>query len=38
MAFLGSDDFLVIEKDKGTVQRVTNGELAEEPLLDVDVS
>jgi aldose sugar dehydrogenase len=38
MAFLGSDDFLVIEKDKGTVQRVTNGELAEEPLLDVDVA
>src|SRR5918994_2536107 len=25
MAFLGPDDFLVLEKDKGTVLRVTNG-------------
>lgn len=25
MAFLGPDDFLVLEKDKGTVLRVMNG-------------
>jgi glucose/arabinose dehydrogenase len=38
MAFLGLDDILVIEKNTGKVQRIMNGELAEEPLLDVDVS
>ncbi|HET6799720.1 MAG TPA: hypothetical protein VFH25_04085, partial [Nitrososphaeraceae archaeon] len=25
MAFLGPDDILVLEKDKGTVQRIVNG-------------
>jgi glucose/arabinose dehydrogenase len=38
MAFLGPDDFLVLEKEKGTVQRVTNGEMFPEPLLDVNVA
>jgi aldose sugar dehydrogenase len=38
MAFLGLADILVIEKDTGKVQRVVNGELAKESLLDVDVS
>jgi aldose sugar dehydrogenase len=38
MAFLGPDDFLVLEKEKGTVQRVTNGEMLPEPLLDVNVA
>ena len=38
MAFLGPDDFLVLEKEKGTVQRVTNGEILPEPLLDVNVA
>ena len=27
MAFLGPNDFLVLEKDKGTVQRVVNGKM-----------
>ena len=38
MAFLGPDDFLVLEKDKGTVLRVTNGTISDKPLLDVDVA
>ena len=38
MAFLGPDDILVLEKDKGTVQRIVNGKMLEEPLLDVDVN
>jgi aldose sugar dehydrogenase len=38
MAFLGSDDFLVLEKDKGTVLRVTNGIISDKPLLDVNVA
>jgi aldose sugar dehydrogenase len=37
MAFLGPDDFLVLEKDKGTVLRVTNGTISDKPLLDVNV-
>ena len=38
MAFLGSDDFLVLEKDKGTVMRVLNGKILDEPILDVNVA
>ena len=38
MAFLGPDDFLVLEKDKGTVERVTNGIISNKPLLDVNVA
>ena len=38
IAFIGPDDILVLEKDKGTVQRITDGKMSEEPLLDVDVS
>jgi len=38
MAFLGYDDILVIEKNKGTVQRIVNGQMLEEPLLDVNVA
>jgi aldose sugar dehydrogenase len=38
MAFLAPDDFLILEKDKGTVLRVTNGITLDEPLLDVDVA
>jgi glucose/arabinose dehydrogenase len=38
MAFLGLDDILVIEKNTGKLQRIINGELAEKPLLDVDVA
>jgi glucose/arabinose dehydrogenase len=38
MTFLGPDDILVLEKDKGTVQRIVNGEMLPEPLLDVNVA
>ena len=38
MAFLGLDDILVLEKDKGTVQRIVNGQILTEPLLDVNVA
>lgn len=38
MAFLGPDDFLVLEKDKGTVMRVLNGKILAEPILDVNVA
>lgn len=38
MAFLGPDDFLVLEKEKGTVQRVVNGKVLPEPMLDVNVA
>jgi len=38
MAFLGPDDFLVLEKDKGTVVRVNNGIISGKPLLDVNVA
>src|SRR5215216_2229230 len=37
MAFLGPDDFLILEK-AGTVKRVTNGIILDKPLLQVDVS
>ena len=38
MAFLGPNDILVLEKDKGTVQRIVNGVKLERPLLDVNVA
>jgi aldose sugar dehydrogenase len=38
MAFLGPNDILVLEKDKGTVQRIINGTMLPEPLLDVNVA
>ena len=38
MAFLGSNDLLVLEKNKGTVQRIINGEMVPKPLLNVSVS
>ena len=38
MAFLGPNDILVLEKDKGTVQRIVNGKLQGQPLLDVKVA
>ena len=38
MAFLGPDDILVLEKDKGTVQRVVDGKVSSLPLLDVSVA
>jgi aldose sugar dehydrogenase len=38
MAFAGPDDILVLEKNKGTVQRIINGQMLDEPLLRVNVS
>src|ERR671910_660479 len=38
MAFMGSDDILVLEKNEGTVRRVVNGILSEKPLVDVNVA
>jgi glucose/arabinose dehydrogenase len=38
MAFLGSDDILVLEKDNGTVKRIVNGMIMPDPLLDVNVA
>jgi aldose sugar dehydrogenase len=38
IAFLGSNDILVIEKDTGIVRRIVNNTLMKEPLLDVNVA
>ena|SRR5215207_3092469 len=38
MAFVGPDDILVLEKNKGTVQRIVNGQMLAQPLLKVNVS
>jgi glucose/arabinose dehydrogenase len=38
MTFLGPDDILVLEKDKGTVRRIVNGTLLSKPILDVPVA
>jgi glucose/arabinose dehydrogenase len=38
MAFIDSDDILVLEKNKGTVQRVKDGIILPQPLLDVNVA
>jgi glucose/arabinose dehydrogenase len=38
MAFLGPDDMLVLEQDKGTVQRVVQGQVMDTPVLDVNVA
>jgi glucose/arabinose dehydrogenase len=38
MAFIGPDDILITEKNTGTVQRILNGEILEQPLLDVNVN
>src|SRR5918996_967826 len=38
MAFLGPDDILVLEKEKGTVQRIVNGKMLPTPVLTVNVA
>jgi glucose/arabinose dehydrogenase len=35
MAFLGPNDILVLEKNKGTVDRIVNGKLLPQPLLQI---
>ena len=37
-AFVGASDILVLEKNKGTVLRIHDGEVLSEPLLDVNVA
>jgi glucose/arabinose dehydrogenase len=37
MAFLGPDDILVLQKNEGTVNRLIDGKMLEEPLLHIDV-
>jgi glucose/arabinose dehydrogenase/plastocyanin len=38
MAFLGHNDILVLDKNKGTVNRIVNGVMLKDPLLDVNVA
>lgn len=38
MAFLGPNDLLVLEKEKGTVDRIVNGNLLAKPLLKINVA
>jgi aldose sugar dehydrogenase len=38
MAFLDDNDILVLEKNEGTVRRIVNGTMLENPLLKVNVS
>ena len=38
MGFLGPNDILVLEKETGTVQRITNGKVLPQPLLQIPVS
>jgi glucose/arabinose dehydrogenase len=38
MAFLGPNDILVLEKSKGTVQRIVNGTVLPKPILKVAVA
>jgi aldose sugar dehydrogenase len=38
MAFLGPNDILVLEKNNGTVQRIVNGTMLSNSILDVNVA
>ena len=38
MAFVGPNDFLVLEKNKGIVQRIVNGKMLSHPLLNANAS
>jgi glucose/arabinose dehydrogenase len=38
MVFLGPNDILVAEKDSGTVRRIVNETMLQQPLLDVNVA
>ena len=38
MAFLGQNDFLVLEKKSGIVKRIVNGNILVQPVLDVAVA
>ncbi len=36
MAFLGPNDLLVLERESGKVDRIVNGQLLKDPLIDVN--
>ena len=38
MAFLGENDILVTEKDSGQRQRIIDGEMQDDPVIDVQVA
>src|ERR671927_121720 len=38
MAFLAPNDILVLEKNNGTVQRIVNGRIQAEPLINISVA
>ena len=38
MAFVGRDDFLILDRDEGKVFRVINGKMLHEPVIDVNVA
>jgi glucose/arabinose dehydrogenase len=38
MAFLGQNDFLVLEKDTGIIKRITNGKALSTPIFDATVA
>lgn len=38
MEFLASNDILVLEKNKGTVQRIIDGQMLDQPILDIAVA
>jgi aldose sugar dehydrogenase len=38
MAFLGKDEILVLKKDRGTIQRIINGQAMNDPIIDVNVA
>ncbi|MDQ4023564.1 MAG: PQQ-dependent sugar dehydrogenase, partial [Thermoproteota archaeon] len=38
MSFLGPNDILVLEQASGTVKRIVNGTIQQQPLLDVNVA
>jgi glucose/arabinose dehydrogenase len=37
MAFVGPDDILVLEKNTGLVKRIVNGQMLDEPILDINI-
>jgi aldose sugar dehydrogenase len=38
MAFLGTNDILILEKNEGSVKRFVNGTILSEPLLNINIS
>ena len=38
MVFLGPNEILVAEKDSGTIRRIVNGAMLQQPFLDVNVA